>query len=292
MLGGHLQVRRVRTRQALIEAVLTEAPDLVLLAIEQLGGEGWAALQTLTDTPEADLPVLVVSTDVDGGGVARAFTLGASEHVHRGAPIGELLARVDQVLRRSRQRRMLKALAQTDGLTGLANFRAFSLRLEEEFKRSQRYHHPMAVVMLDLDHLKELNDRHGHEAGNRALLAFVRHLRTNLREVDFAARYGGDEFVVILPHQSAAEAAIFAERVRAGLSAVHVPLRDDSDLEAKLTISIGVADHTPAQPCVSAPDLLDAADAALYRAKSAGRNRLVVWSPERPVTLPAARVEH
>lgn len=276
-----VQVWSTRSRGALLETLGGSSPDLLVIDLDRLDGGGWGALEALRENPpEEDIPILAVGDDTGGEALRRAFSLGAAEFVHRDAPLGELHARVDHLLRSARSRRMLRALAQTDGLTGLANFRSLSQRLEEEFKRSLRYHHAMAVVILDLDHLKAINDRFGHEAGNRALLGFVRHLRRNLREVDFAARYGGDEFVVLLPHQTADEAAVFAERVRVQLKAVRVPARDDSEIDLSLSVSIGVADHTPLQPCVSAPDLLQAADRALYAAKSRGRNRLVIWSPD------------
>lgn len=276
-----LQVWSTRSRGALLETLGGRSPDLLVIDVDRLEGGGWGALESLHRNPPAEeFPILAVGDDTGGEAMQRAFGLGASEFVRRDAPVGELRARVAHLIKRARTRRMLRALAQTDGLTGLANFRSLSQRLEEEFKRSLRYHHPMSVVLLDLDHLKDINDRYGHEAGNRALLGFVRHLRQNLREVDFAARYGGDEFVVLLPHQTADEAAIFAERVRFQLRAVRLPARDDSDAELSLSVSIGIADHTPLQPCVSAPELLEAADNALYVAKSRGRNRLVIWSPD------------
>lgn len=275
-----VQVWSTRSGGALLETLGGRSPDLLVVDVDRLDGGGWRALEALHQRPPPDdIPILAVGDDPEGETLRRAFGLGASEFVRRDAPVAELHARVERVLERARSRRMLRALAQTDGLTGLANFRSLSQRLEEEFKRSLRYHHPMALVMLDLDNLKAINDLHGHEAGNRALLGFVRHLRNNLREVDFAARYGGDEFVVLLPHQTADEAAIFAERVRLQLKSLRLPARDDSDAELSLTVSIGLADHTPMQPCVSAPDLLDAADSALYAAKARGRDRLVIWSP-------------
>lgn len=280
-LADHLEVRPLTSVEALHAQIERMTPDLLILDPARLPG-GWEALPRLAERPPpGEFPILVVTgADPDGAELERAFRHGAEDVVAVDAPERELLARVRQLLKRARNRRMLRALATTDGLTGLANFRSLSHRLEEEFKRSLRYRHAMAVVMIDVDHLKVLNDRYGHEAGNRALLAFVRHLRSNLREVDFAARYGGDEFVVILPHQTAAEAVIFAERLRQGLTQLRLPMRESDPVGPGLTISVGIAAHTPLEPCVSAPELLESADAALYDAKLAGRDRLVVWSAE------------
>ncbi|HLT28888.1 MAG TPA: diguanylate cyclase [Myxococcaceae bacterium] len=280
-LTERLEIHPVRSTEALDTQLERATPDLLILDPDHLPG-GWEALPRLAERPPpGELSILAVAATGDGGAaLERAFRLGAEDVVGSDATERELVARVRQLLRRARQRRMLRALATTDGLTGLANFRSLSQRLEEEFKRSLRYRHAMAVVMIDVDHLKRLNDRFGHEAGNRALLAFVRHLRSNLREVDFAARYGGDEFVVILPHQTAAEAVIFAERLRQGLTQLRLPVREADPVGPGLTISAGIAAHTPLEPCVSAPELLECADAALYDAKLAGRDRLMVWNAE------------
>jgi len=96
----------------------------------------------------------------------------------------------------------------------LPNFRSFHARLEEEVARADRYAHPLSCAMVDLDGLKEINDRLGHGAGNRAILGLADAVREELRDTDFAARYGGDEFVVLLPQTTAAAAALFAERLR------------------------------------------------------------------------------
>jgi diguanylate cyclase (GGDEF)-like protein len=187
------------------------------------------------------------------------------------------MARIDRALRQSEQQQRLHVLAQTDALTGLANFRALSMRLEDEFKRANRYQYPMSVVIIDLDHLKAINDGMGHDVGNRAILALASHLRTNLREVDFAARFGGDEFVALLPHQTAIEAAVFAERIRAGLRTVKVTRSDGRPAPFGLSVSVGIADHSVAHPRESTEALLKAADAALYEAKREGRDRVVVY---------------
>jgi two-component system, cell cycle response regulator len=158
-------------------------------------------------------------------------------------------------------------------LTGLYNFRALFERIDAELARAQRYGHPLAAMMLDLDHLKTMNDRCGHEVGNEAIRRVARQLRSQLRETDFAARYGGDEFAILVPHHTEFEAAVLAERLRTSLSAT--PL-DTPEGPFTLTMSVGIAAHRSGCLYDSAAGLLDAADAALYQAKRQGRNRVVL----------------
>jgi diguanylate cyclase (GGDEF)-like protein len=170
-------------------------------------------------------------------------------------------------------RRLLLALrgqANTDGRTGLTNSRAFDEALEL-LLANRAAAEPVAVLMLDLDHFKDFNDRYGHPAGDEALRAFAHLLISSIRDNDVAARYGGEEFAVYLPGLSASVAAEVAERIRERTESTIIPL--GPGLTGHLTVSIGVA---------SAPDdgaqrvmLLRAADDALYRAKLAGRNRVV-----------------
>ena len=165
----------------------------------------------------------------------------------------------------------LQGMATTDGRTGLPNSRAFDEALEEAMNgRSDGQ--PLSVLMLDLDHFKQFNDRNGHPAGDQALRAFAGILRGAVRDGDMAARYGGEEFVVMLPGASSAAAAVVAERIRALTEAKVIELSPGHRDQIK--VSIGIA----AWP-VDATDrvkLLEVADAALYRAKNAGRNRVVV----------------
>lgn len=159
----------------------------------------------------------------------------------------------------------LARLAATDGLTGLLNRRTFHERLAEEFVRAGRYHLPLSVLMLDLDHFKAINDTRGHEAGDDALRALAGVLRGAARESDILSRFGGEEFLVILPQTSGESAHIVGERIRAAVEAAGGPLN-------AVTVSIGVCalrvDHADFAA------LLRGVDAALYRSKAAGRNQV------------------
>ena len=156
-------------------------------------------------------------------------------------------------------------LSVTDALTGLLNRRYIEARLAEEIKRSNRHGFPMSFMMLDVDHFKSYNDSFGHPAGDEALKMVGKVIRDTLRAADVAARFGGEEFSILLPQTRGDEAAAIAERIRHNIETAEFPHRE-------VTVSIGVASCS-ADLCVSA-DLVAAADQALYEAKRRGRNRV------------------
>ena len=174
-----------------------------------------------------------------------------------------------------------RQLASTDELTALANHREFYQQLAREVRRAQRYKRPLTLMMLDLDHFKGYNDRHGHLAGDQALRETAEVLRRNARDVDILARYGGEEFAVILPETDLNQAAFQAERIRAAV-ATHAYRGRDSSPQGDLTVSIGVAALSPGMRKIE--QLVHDADQALYRAKGQGRNRLEL----APVGIPIA----
>lgn len=160
--------------------------------------------------------------------------------------------------------------AATDLLTGLATYRVLQDRLHFEIERSKRSGEQFTVLFLDLDKLKEINDRHGHEAGNEVLRAVAQEIRRAVRASDLAARYGGDEFVVILTRTDREGAERVAEALRSGIEAVGRRL---GYLRGLVTVSIGIAAYSPGSPSES--DVLERADRALYAAKAAGRNMVI-----------------
>lgn len=163
----------------------------------------------------------------------------------------------------------LEALAQTDPLTQLVNRRALTITLVTEMERVRRYNAPLAMLLLDLDHFKLINDTYGHLAGDDVLLAVATLLQRGARSVDTVARYGGEEFVIVLPETGLKGALAFAERVRERLATHWFSVGGRQDV--RVTASIGVATY-PAPGLESVEDLFRAADAALYRAKGSGRN--------------------
>jgi diguanylate cyclase (GGDEF)-like protein len=164
----------------------------------------------------------------------------------------------------------LRRLAVTDPLTGLLNRRYFADRLRHELERAKRYGTPLALLVVDLDWLKAINDGQGHHAGDRAIKAVATTLTRGLRATDVAARYAGDEFAALLPQTTAREAVGLARRIGSQVSQI-----GEGPGGAPLSVSIGVADLQGAGSA-TAEDLFMAADEALYAAKAAGRNSVVV----------------
>jgi len=169
----------------------------------------------------------------------------------------------------------LENLATTDGLTGLKNHRAFQEQLGIEWTHVQRSLRPLSIVLMDVDKFKQYNDTYGHPGGDEVLRRIGAILAASIREADFVARYGGEEFVVIAPDTGLEGATQLAERIRAAVEEAEWPLR-------QVTASIGVSTSTPTT--IDAPALVAEADAALYRSKESGRNRVThSWESERAV---------
>jgi diguanylate cyclase (GGDEF)-like protein len=281
VLGDDYEILTAADGQEAVDAARAQRPDVILLDINMPRLDGFGALEHLRADPTTmDIPVILVTARSDDAGKVRGLDQGAVDYLQKPFSELELRARVERTLRLVRSQTALRELAQTDALTGLANLRAFRARLDEEVKRARRYRTPITCVMADMDQLKPINDELGHAAGDRAIAAVAAVIREELRETDFGARYGGDEFVVLLPHTAAEEGRIFAERVCARLRETDVIV---GERRLKLRSSFGVACRLP-QAGDEAPEaLVHAADAALYAAKRAGRGRVVV-AGEPPLT--------
>ncbi len=165
----------------------------------------------------------------------------------------------------------LERLARFDTLTCLMNRHAVVEKLTAWIRHSARYRESLSVALVDLDYFKQVNDTHGHAVGDRALAYVASLLQSSVREVDEIGRYGGEEFLVILPHTNAEGAAVSAERIRSAVA--HTPANGGAGVKIPITVCIGVAEWYEGETVVQ---LLSRADATLYRAKSAGRNRVAV----------------
>lgn len=167
----------------------------------------------------------------------------------------------------------LEQQATTDPLTGIGNRRRMTEQINKELERSRRFKHPLSLLMADIDHFKEVNDAYGHESGDRVLVMVAHALASGMRSIDMASRFGGEEFVLLMPETDISVARAAAERLRADIAALR--LAGDKGEEIHLTISIGVACSAPKGGMDSASSLLSRADKALYRAKHEGRDRVV-----------------
>jgi diguanylate cyclase (GGDEF)-like protein len=177
----------------------------------------------------------------------------------------------------------LEALATIDFLTGVYNRRHFEALAGTEFARAHRYMRPLSVLMIDVDHFKDVNDRLGHAAGDIVLRDIAALCRANIRESDVLARVGGEEFAIMLPETTQSAAAQFAERLRAQIGRNGLSIFGE---KVRVTVSIGVAGCAPNTP--GTQDLLRRADQALYDAKNAGRNKVAVAPEPEPPLVAAA----
>jgi diguanylate cyclase (GGDEF)-like protein len=164
--------------------------------------------------------------------------------------------------------------AATDVLTGLPNNRSVQDTLRRMVAQASRSVSPLSAALLDLDHFKHVNDAHGHSRGDEVLAAVAATLRSSLRESDFVGRYGGEEFLILLPDTGKQQAQTVAEKVRAAVEAIVL-----SNLELRVTASLGVASLP--DDCSDADSLVRAADRALYAAKGRGRNRVELFESQR-----------
>ncbi len=278
-------------------------PDLILLDAEMPGMDGFALCAELKrDEALAHIPVIFVTSHHDIEFETRALSLGAVDFIGKPLSAPRVLLRVSTQLTIKRQTDALREQAGTDALTGLANRRTFDRTLTSEMRRAQRWGVRLGLLMVDVDHFKRYNDAYGHPAGDAALRAVGNALReASHRDGDLSARFGGEEFAVILPGTGLEGATQIAQRINAGVAALALP-HERSDTAACVTVSVGVSCLTPpgTQACghpVSplAPGcegvLLSAADRALYIAKASGRNCVAVvdLEAEAAATPPVAR---
>ena len=225
------------------------------------------------------LPIILIAEEGEDERIRRALELGVNDYVTRPVDQQELTARLRTQVRRKRYNDHLRAsvaqtieMAVTDGLTGLHNRRYLDSHLQTLFDRAVSRRRPLSVMITDIDRFKSINDAHGHDGGDEVLREFARRLRKNVRGIDLACRYGGEEFVVVMPDTEAAIAEKVAERVRAEIA--QTPFRTGSSGKTiEVTVSVGVSSLLRGADSVQA--LMKRADVALYEAKTGGRNRVV-----------------
>ena len=225
------------------------------------------------------LPILIITEQGADDMVIRALDLGVNDYIIRPLDPNELVARSLTQIRRKRFNDRLRAsvkhtieLAVTDALTGLNNRRYLDNHLNVLFNRSMARGKPLSVLITDIDRFKQVNDTYGHDAGDEVLKEFANRIRSTVRGADLACRYGGEEFVVVMPDTSPEVAAAVAERLRASIEDNGFTLKSAGE-ELKVTASFGIASR---QSSVLTPDqLMKQADLALYEAKNTGRNRVV-----------------
>jgi diguanylate cyclase (GGDEF)-like protein len=193
-----------------------------------------------------------------------------------GVPAGYALVLFD-ITARKHAEQQLAALAQTDPLTGITNRRHFFEQAEAEFARAGRYQRPLAIMMIDIDHFKQINDTYGHLVGDEVIKFVAAECQRHLRVTDIFGRYGGEEFICLLEHGSIEAAYRTAERIRQVIAEAQLDLHQHT---IRLTLSIGIA--TLNEPETTLNELIKYADQALYLAKSSGRNQVRIWETNAP----------
>ncbi len=252
-----------------LERIEAEDYDLVLLDWMMPEMTGIEVLDRIREThPAAALPVIMVTARVESDDVVDALDRGANDYVTKPVDLRVALARIRTQISLKRSEERLREVALRDALTGLFNRHHFEHELEAQADSAKRYGHPLSLCIWDLDRYKQVNDDHGHQAGDKVLMRVGDLMRQELRRADVAARYGGDEFVMIFPHTDLEGAITLIERVRERLKGLAFIGPRGS---FSVTGSFGVAEFTPG---MRPADLVAAADRALYGAKSAGRDRV------------------
>jgi diguanylate cyclase (GGDEF)-like protein len=259
-----------------LEQCRQEPPDVVLLDIEMPGLDGYHVLSELkSDAELKDIPVVFLTSRGGTDDVVAGLRRGAHDYLKKPFEAAELLARVgsavhvkklqDEVQQRNAE---LDRMSRTDALTNLYNRRHLDEELVRRYSDSRRHHDPICVLLLDIDHFKNINDTYGHPAGDLVLRAFADRLRAELRAGDVAGRWGGEEFLIMLPRTDLKGAIEVAERIRYATAA-------DPLAAAGQDISITVSGGCALGPGDSAEALVQLADSCLYEAKVAGRNQIV-----------------
>jgi len=270
-----------------LKAIKESCPDVVILdvVLEDMDGYSVCRWLRLTEaTRDSVIIMLTVKNDVKER--IEGLHVGADDYLPKPYDGDELEARMYAALRsrsvkfelRKRNTELegmltrAEQVAMTDAVTGLSNRRRFTDVLKREWATAKRYGHPLSCAMVDVDHFKAVNDTHGHGAGDDALRRVAALVLSSVREVDLCARYGGDEFAVLLPHTPREKAVLVMDRIRLKLLATRAEWGPESE---RVSLSVGIASTEDAE-IESAEELVEAADAALYDAKREGRDRVAV----------------
>lgn len=279
--------------QAAVERVGRGGVDLVLLDILMPRLSGLEACRLIKGmTSDTFLPVVLLTVKTDSASRVEGLKIGADDYVCKPFDQRELIARVEAMLRIKRlhdhvveARAKLEQLSIHDELTGLYNYRYLHSRMSEEFKRAERYHDPLAALVVDIDRLEAHNQAGGREHGDAVIRIVAESLKRSVREVDVVARFGGDEFLVLLPSTHFAGSVTVAERIWRDVADSPVPGRKPEF--PPISLSVGVA-LFPSRDVRTKDQLVRAADAALHNAKREGKNRVCVYQQQGQLYTPVA----
>jgi diguanylate cyclase (GGDEF)-like protein len=246
-----------------------DGPSLAVLDYEMPGLDGVEVCRKVRLAGRSDIYILMLTGKSEVGDVVLGMDAGANDYLRKPADIEELCARMRAGERMLRHHQELRVKATRDHLTGVLNRGTILQLLEKELAHSYEVDEPTSVILLDVDAFKLINDTYGHMIGDAVLRELVRRLQVSLRSYDAIGRYGGEEFLIILPGCQKSNALLAAERLRHAIAAAPV---ETTATRLNVTISLGIATTSSYGP-PSLEKIITAADRALYRAKAAGRNR-------------------
>lgn len=266
-----------------LEKLETENVQIALSDIMMPKMDGFELIKRIRANPALkSIYLILITARIQEGDRVRGLDLGADDYITKPFSFSELLARVRVGTRVVQYQQHLEHQSQIDSLTGLYNRRAFEKKIHEEFERSKRYRNPLSVLIFDLDNFKNINDTYGHHGGDAALMKIAETLREMTRQSDFSARFGGEEFVMILPETDQDNALLVANKIH---GAVRSASFGTTNRPFALTVSIGVSSSST-RAYSTWREMLDDADRAMYLAKNTGKDRVEIWEPEKKTSFP------
>ena len=255
-----------------IELAHEEEPHLILLDIVMPDMDGFEVCKKLKSTDKTkDIPIIFISAKSDENIIEMAYDLGGSDYVTKPFRPKELKARVKRELKLLKLQNELNVLASTDSLTQLYNRRYFSKVSKHICDLARRDKKSLSLIMLDIDDFKNINDSYGHNIGDEVIVKFAQILQQEQRESDIICRFGGEEFVILLPETNILSAQKVAEKIRLGTQELSMEIENQQSLQ--FTISIGVS-SVVIENEYDLEQTISRADKALYRAKKSGKNRV------------------
>jgi len=268
-----------------LERLEVENIQIALSDIMMPKMDGFELIKRIRTNPALkSIYLILITARIQEGDRVRGLDLGADDYITKPFSFSELLARVRVGSRVVHYQQHLEYQTQVDSLTGLFNRRAFEKKIHEEFERSKRYHNPLSVLILDIDNFKTINDTYGHHGGDAALVKISETFREKTRQSDFPSRYGGEEFVLVLPETDQENALQVASKIH---EAIRSCAFGTTARPFRLTVSIGVS-STSTRFYSDWREMLDDADQALYLAKNTGKDRIETWDPEKKTSSPQA----
>jgi diguanylate cyclase (GGDEF)-like protein len=275
-------VTAVSSAAQALESLAKNGYDLIISDLVMPKMDGIALVKSIRESGK-DVPFLVMTGFASIEYAVESMKAGATDFLTKPLKFDHVMLIIDRVLetcalrKMAREREYYKDLSNSDGLTKISNYRHFNHVLQLEIDRQRRYRRPLTLLMIDIDDFKKTNDRYGHLMGDMVLIKIAALLTAEIRGFDFVARYGGDEFTVILPEVGDMEALAVGRRIMKSITLHEFKSPEHKDI-GKVSVTIGIASFP--KDATDAQDLVAKADRAMYAGKSAGKNCLCVFGDE------------